>query len=468
MPLTILRLPLSALASDPRNARVHDERNIEAIRASLLTFGQAEPLVVQAGTRRLIAGHGRLEAMRRLAWTEADVVELAVDDRQATALGIALNRTAELAGWDDGALAALLKELGEEGALEGVGFDEAEIAALLGAAASPDAAAPGLADRFGVPPFSILDARQGYWQDRKDEWLRLGIQSEIGRGNDGDPSKRGLVFGASAQPPAAYKAKEEFDAALGAKSSWAEFAAARPEAVTLAGTSVFDPVLCELAYRWFCPRGGAVLDPFAGGSVRGIVAGVLGRRYVGVELRAEQVAANRAQERLAPEASRPKWIEGDSAAVVPELGEDFDFLFSCPPYHDLEVYSDDPRDLSAMEWDGFVEAHRRIVAAAAERLRPERFAVWVVGEVRGPDGAVRGIVPETIDAFARAGLRLYNDAVLVTATSSLPIRVGRSFVKSRKLGRTHQYVLAFWKGDPRRVHDALGPLDDAAFGSLGE
>lgn len=45
------------------------------------------------------------------------------------------------------------------------------------------------------------------------------------------------------------------------------------------GTSIFDPVLCELAYRWFCPPGGSILDPFAGGSVRGIVAGILGREY---------------------------------------------------------------------------------------------------------------------------------------------------------------------------------------------
>jgi hypothetical protein len=39
-----------------------------------------------------------------------------------------------------------------------------------------------LAERFIVPPFSVLDARQGYWQDRKRAWLALGIQSELGRG----------------------------------------------------------------------------------------------------------------------------------------------------------------------------------------------------------------------------------------------------------------------------------------------
>ena len=59
------------------------------------------------------------------------------------------------------------------------------------------------------------------------------------------------------------------------------------------GTSIFDPVLCELAYRWFTPPAAHILDPFAGGSVRGIVAAKLGRRYTGIDLRAEQIAGSR-------------------------------------------------------------------------------------------------------------------------------------------------------------------------------
>ncbi len=95
--LTIRRVPLASLVPDPANARAHGEKNLEAIRASLARFGQAEPLVVQRATRRVIGGHGRLAAMKALGWAEADVVELDLDDLQATALGIALNRTGELA-----------------------------------------------------------------------------------------------------------------------------------------------------------------------------------------------------------------------------------------------------------------------------------------------------------------------------------------------------------------------------------
>jgi DNA modification methylase len=129
--LVIKRVAIESLHPDPANARSHDERNLDAIRASLLRFGQREPLIVQAGTQRVIAGHGRLQAMRSLGWRECDVIEFECNDVQATALGIALNRTGELAGWDGPALGALLESLRAEDALDGVGFTTAEIDELL-------------------------------------------------------------------------------------------------------------------------------------------------------------------------------------------------------------------------------------------------------------------------------------------------------------------------------------------------
>lgn len=109
------------------------------------------------------------------------------------------------------------------------------------------------------------------------------------------------------------------------------------------GTSIFDPVLCELAYKWFCPPGGQIIDPFSGGSVRGIVASLLGYRYWGCDLRAEQVAANEAQRGIADAATPPIWVCGDSRETLKEAPP-ADFVFTCPPYGDLERYSDDPRD----------------------------------------------------------------------------------------------------------------------------
>ncbi|GJM44074.1 MAG: methyltransferase [Gemmatimonadota bacterium] len=129
--LKIRRVPLTQLHLDPSNARSHPEQNLESIVASLSRFGQAEPLIVQKSTARIIGGNGRFVAMKKLGWTECDIVELEVDDLTATGLGIALNRTGELAAWDEPVLAKLLGDLRTENALDGVGFDTADIDALL-------------------------------------------------------------------------------------------------------------------------------------------------------------------------------------------------------------------------------------------------------------------------------------------------------------------------------------------------
>jgi len=129
--LEVRRVPIDSLHLDPSNARAHGPVNIEAIKASIARFGQVEPLVVSRRTGRVIGGNGRVVAMKALGWTECDVVELDLSELEATALGIALNRSAELATWDEPVLAKLLSELRAEDALDGVGFDDAEIDALL-------------------------------------------------------------------------------------------------------------------------------------------------------------------------------------------------------------------------------------------------------------------------------------------------------------------------------------------------
>lgn len=268
--------------------------------------------------------------------------------------------------------------------------------------------------------------------------------------------------------PSFYAKKRAKEAELGRALSTEEFLADHyqvSEAATASGTSIFDPVLCEIAFRWFCPPGGTVLDPFAGGSVRGVVASRLGLTYVGVELRAEQVEANEAQAALGG-GPVPRWITGDSRNIGRlAKGVDADLIFSCPPYWNLEVYSDDPADLSTLGKDAFVEAYAAIIRDTVARLRDDRFAVWVIGDVRDAGGFFVNLPGRTVEAFEAAGARFYNDAILVTAVGSLPIRAGRQFEASRKLGRTHQNVLVFCKGDPRKATEACGQVE---FGEIDE
>lgn len=301
---------------------------------------------------------------------------------------------------------------------------------LFGEVIKPKASGP-VAERFTLPPFTILDARSGDWQERKRAWNAIGLKSELGRGN-------GLRTANAC--PGGSKMLAGYDKDGNRKTGL----------VAESDTSIFDPVVCELAYRWFSPAGGQVVDPFAGGSVRGIVAGALGRHYWGCDLRPEQIAANEAQaDEIAPRV-RPVWVCGDSMETLADAPA-ADFVFSCPPYGDLEKYSDDPRDLSTMDWHAFVAAYKRIILRAVGRMKPDTFACFVVGDFRDGRGFYRNFVSETIDGFEQAGARLYNEAILATMIGSASMRVTKQFESGRKLAKTHQNVLVFCKGDWKKA-----------------
>lgn len=134
--LNLSTVSLADLRPDPANPRTHDARNLAAIVASLREHGQVEPLLVQKSTMMVIGGNGRAEAMRSLGWTQARVALLDVSDTEARKLSIALNRTSELAGWDEAVLARHLSDLSElDGAfdVDALGFSTAEMDALVAA-----------------------------------------------------------------------------------------------------------------------------------------------------------------------------------------------------------------------------------------------------------------------------------------------------------------------------------------------
>lgn len=81
----------------------------------------------------------------------------------------------------------------------------------------------------------------------------------------------------------------------------------------------------NLCINGFAPPHGKILDPFAGGSVRGIVAEELGYNYTGIELLEAQVLANQKQ------SNKPNWVVGDSNEILDTLKQEYNFLFSCPP-----------------------------------------------------------------------------------------------------------------------------------------
>jgi hypothetical protein len=428
----MIATPLAALAVDVDTLHLLDGNprrgDVGAVARSLARFGQRKPIVAKSdGT--VIAGNHTLLAARELHWPQVAVVYVDDDDATAKAFALADNRTAELGGYDDEALAAMIADVRASDAalLAATGWTDDDLTTLLDDL-SPRVPSVALADRFLIPPFSVFDARQKYWQDRKARWLSIGLRSGEGRDEL-------LTYGSDNADPVSRKI-----------------------AAVSGGTSIFDPVLCEVLVRWFSARGARILDPFAGGSVRGIVSALLDRTYVGVDLAADQIVANEDQARvlcagpslIGPPCTMPQWFVGDARdidAMWPDP-DPFDLVLTCPPYFDLEVYGDDPADLSRCpDVDAFADAMTSVLTSAAARLHDDRFAVVVMGEARNDDGHLHGLIPATIHAANAAGMAYHNEAILVTAASTAALRAARPFIATRKLTRTHQTILAFVKGD---------------------
>ena len=271
-----------------------------------------------------------------------------------------------------------------------------------------------LNEHFIEPPFSILNAQKSEWQERKRWWRDvLGINSEKGRGETKP------IFGL-------FLEKDQFKA--------------------FSSTSIFDSHLAEVIYSFFCPDNGKILDPFAGGSVRGIVANYLDYHYSGIDIRLEQIEEDLEQARKIIPDKMPDYFCGDSLVVLDEFPEQsFDLIFSCPPYGDLQVYSDLPGDISNMSYSDFIKVYEQIINKACMKLKKGGFAVFVVGQFRDKKGHYVGFVPDTIRAFQKAGLFYYNEMILAQPICSAAMRAKKPFLASKKITKIHQNVLVFKK-----------------------
>ncbi len=277
-----------------------------------------------------------------------------------------------------------------------------------------------LRERFGLPPFSTLDARKGYWQKRKRRWYKA-------MGFEGQGLAQGLLDGGN-------------DSGIVNKIN--------------KGRSLFDPVLAEALLRWFCVDGGMVLDPFAGEAVKGVLSELLGYDYVGVELRGKQVDANQAIAR--DNDVIPLYIHGDSTNLQELTGEyaPYDFCFTSPPYYNLEVYSDD--DMSGVSsYDEFKSMYSTVFEQVYNLLGDDTFMALKVSEIRDEKGAYRGFVADNVHIMQELGFKLYNDAVLINPVGTGAMRANRYF-RNKKLVRLHQNVLVFYKGDLSHIGDKYG------------
>lgn len=276
-----------------------------------------------------------------------------------------------------------------------------------------------LADRFIVPPFSVLNTTSKEWQERKQTWRAL-------IGDNGESREKALSKG---------------DNMITGVNN---------------GVSILDPVLAEIVCKWFGTQGGKAFDCFAGDSVFGWVASHLGFDFTGIELRPEQVELNTAR----VQGKSARYICDDGQRVEEHIpAQSQDLLFSCPPYYDLEVYSDRPDDASNQEtYEEFLAILEHAFTGAITCLKPNRFAVVVVGDIRDKRGYYYDFVGDIKRIFRAHGMGLYNEIILLDSIGTAPMRANR-YMSRRKVVKRHQNILVFFNGDPAAITKEFPSLD---------
>lgn len=317
-----------------------------------------------------------------------------------------------------------------------------------------------LNDRFIVPPFSILDTRKGYWQERKKKWREL-------IGDNGESRNDTLITSPEIKYKDLYQRTRQHREELGItfkeyldKYVPDDVKEREASKVLSAGVSLLDPVMAEIVCRWFGQDNCKTFDCFAGDSVFGYVSAHLGNEFVGIELRPEQARLN--NERV--EGMTARYINDDGQNVAQHIAPDSqDLLFSCPPYFDLEKYSDLENDASNQDsYEDFIKILENAFKAAVGCLKENRFAVIVVGDVRDKStGFYYDFCGDIKRIFKEAGMPLYNEIILVETGASTALRAGR-YMESRKVAKTHQNILVFYKGKTKEIKNNFKKIEYAS------
>ena len=418
--LKIEYIDINTIKPYKNNAKKHPIEQIEQIKKSIEQFGMDDPIGIWKD--EIVEGHGRLIACKELGYEEVPIIRLDhLTDEERKAYTLAHNKLTMNSDFD---LDILNDELHDILNIDMTNFgfdlnlDDENFNDIIEEHGS-------LTDEYIIPPFSVFDTKQAYWQNRKRQWLELGIKSELGRDNN-------LTF---------------------------KFTGFIEKEKQMSGISIFDPVLCEICYKWFNIDNGKIYDPFAGGSVRGIVANKLGYSYTGIDLRQEQISANynNANELKLKDIN---WICDDSNNVDKYIeNNSVDMIFSCPPYADLEVYSDNPKDLSNMDYEKFKKIYKEIITKACNKLKENRFAVFVVGDIRDKNGVYRNFIDYTKECFNENKCCTYNEIILLNSIGTAPVRCKKAFNNGRKVTKIHQNVLVFYKGDIKQIKNNYKELN---------
>lgn len=235
--------------------------------------------------------------------------------------------------------------------------------------------------------------------------------------------------------------------------------------------SKFPQNIGRLLVKFYTIKGDTVVDPFAGHNSRMELCWRSGRNYIGQDLSAEFMVANRTiremllkevREDMIPETHSQASIElheGDSKRMAAK-DESGDFTITSPPYWDIEFYGQEPEQLGyGKSYDQFLEGLSQVAKENYRALKPDAFCVWCVNDFR-KDGQFFDYHGDTIKLMKAAGFTQW-DVAITDLGSSFGAAFAQQVVERRILPKRHEYCLVFRKivsvAKPKRVKAVKAP-----------
>lgn len=207
--------------------------------------------------------------------------------------------------------------------------------------------------------------------------------------------------------------------------------------------STFPAPLVEwILLRYGGGLNGTVLDAFAGGPPRAVVSSIMGFRYVGFELRQDQIDENKAILRDLKLAN-VQYIRGDARYLDAELPK-FDCALTCPPYWNLEQYSDLDADLSNNSTYGEFNAGMALCAHShMKHMKPGAFVCIVVGPFRDKKtGELIDFPAHTVENFREAGF-FYHQQIILSKNFASAAKRSTMAWRNYKLVPCHEVLQVF-------------------------
>lgn len=215
--------------------------------------------------------------------------------------------------------------------------------------------------------------------------------------------------------------------------------------------SMFPREINEQLLKFYTHKKDIIFDPMAGHSSRMEATYKLGRHYIGYDISHEFMEFNRKikKELLKdnPDNIQITLKEQDSR-TIDEPDDSVDFIFTSPPYWNLEWYGDEEEQLGNLSYDDFMKDITDIYKQCFRILKPGKFCIINVNDFR-KGGEYYSYHVDTVNALKSAGFKQF-DMVIMRYKNAMRKCFPNQILEEKLMPKIFEYLIIMMKPDDKK------------------